>query len=253
MNLALKLASLKQSLREKKINLLSTQGFKLIYKNINLRNNKQKNLVKNAECQYFEVDNWELSRFIVKKIIPIVGYSPFPLSELLLLAGSVVRFRPDAIFEWGTHIGKSARIFYETKKYFDINCQIHSIDLPEDVFHIEHPHSMRGYLVKNKDVILHLGDGIKTSLALLSQHKYKNPLFYIDGDHSFQSVKNELLIILEKVPNANILLHDTFFQTKESGYNIGPHLAIKDCLSGNDAYKIISLDTGLPGMTLLYK
>lgn len=247
------LPSLKRCLKNKKIPLLSIKGFKLFFHYLYLRNNIKKDLTRNAESPYFEVDNWELSKFIVKKIIPIIGYKPFPLNELLLLIGAVIRFKPDAIFEWGTHVGKSARVFYETKKYFNIDCQIHSIDLPEDVFHIEHPHSNRGYLVKNKDVNLHLGDGIETSLALLSQNKYKNPLFYIDGDHSYESVKNELSIILKKAPNANILLHDTFFQTKESGYNIGPHLAIEECLSDNKSYKIIRLDTGLPGMTLLYR
>lgn len=216
-------------------------------------NTKSKQISKNTDCLYFEVDNWELSKFIVKKIIPIVGYSPFPLNELLLLSGSLVRFRPDAVFEWGTNIGNSARVFYETKKYFGIDCQIHSIDLPDDVFHSEHPHNKRGYLVKNKDVTLHLGDGVETSLSLLATHQYKNPLFFIDGDHSFESVVRELSIIMEKIPAANILLHDTFYQAKESGYNIGPYLAVEECLSHNNSYKSISLNTGLPGMTLLYK
>lgn len=244
---------MKHSLKNKRINF-STSGFKLIFRKISysLGKNKMK-IVKNAECAYYEVDNWELSEFIVKKIIPITGYRPFPLNELLLLVGTVIRFQPDAIFEWGTHIGKSARVFYEAKTYFKINCQIHSIDLPEDVFHEEHPHCNRGYLVKNKDVCLHLGDGIETSLAILSQQKYEKPLFFVDGDHSYESVKRELSAIIENVPNANILLHDTFFQSKESKYNIGPHLAINECLSDNKAYKVINLNTGLPGLTLLYK
>ena len=58
---------------------------------------------------------------------------------------------------------------------------------------------------------------------------------------------------MDNVPNVNILLHDTFFQSKEGGYNIGPHLAIEECLSGKNIYKVVSLNIGLPGMTLLYK
>jgi hypothetical protein len=253
MNIFLTLSLIKQNLRDRRIPLFSLNSFKFISKKIKPSFKNRINLAKNAECAYYEVDNWELSEFIVKKIIPITGYRPFPLNELLLLVGSVIRFQPDAIFEWGTHIGKSARVFYEAKKYFKISCQIHSIDLPDDVFHAEHPHDSRGYLVKGKDVILHLGDGIETSLALVSQHKYKNPLFYIDGDHSYESVKRELSAILDKVPHANILLHDTFFQSKESGYNIGPYLAIEECLTDNNSYKVISINTGLPGMTLLYR
>ncbi|HXB41310.1 MAG TPA: hypothetical protein VNZ49_12260, partial [Bacteroidia bacterium] len=71
---------------------------------------------------------------------------------------------------------------------------------------------------------------------------------------SYESVKKELETILKTVPNAIVLLHDTFYQSEDSGYNIGPNKAIEDVLGENkNAYKIISTNTGLPGMTLLYK
>ena len=210
--------------------------------------------VKNANCTEFEVDNWVLSQFIIKKLISVVGFHPFPLNELFLMTAAIVRSKPDVILEWGTNIGKSARIFFEMIKYFRINCEIHSIDLPDNVFHSEHPHEKRGYLVKNKNVNLHLGDGIEVSLKLLKDGSFKKPLFFLDGDNSYDSVKRELEIIMENIPNANILIHDTFFQSEESGYNIGPFVAIKDCLNNtNNSYNQLSLNTGLPGMTLLYK
>ncbi len=59
------------------------------------------------------MDNWYLSKFVVDKIVPAVGVHPFPLNELMLMSGAVVRFKPKLIFEWGTHIGKSALIFYK--------------------------------------------------------------------------------------------------------------------------------------------
>lgn len=213
-----------------------------------------KNPVKNTNCTELEVDNWVLSKFILKKLISVVGIHPFPLNELLFMTAAVVRTKPDVIFEWGTNIGKSARIFWETINYFSMDCKIHSIDLPDDVSHPEHPHKKRGYLVKNKNVDLHLGDGIDVSLRLLKDFGYKTPFFFIDGDHSYDSVKRELSIIMKEVPKANILLHDTFYQSKDSGYSIGPFMAIRDCLHHIDnSYKQLSTNTGLPGITLLYK
>src|SRR3989344_9247020 len=87
----------------------------------------------------FEVNNWVTSDFIVNKLVPIVGFHPFPLNELMLMTSAVCYFKPEFIFEWGTNIGKSARIFYEISKAFDIKTEVHSIDLPDDVFHDEHP------------------------------------------------------------------------------------------------------------------
>ena len=59
----------------------------------------------------FEVNNWIISEFIVEKLVPVVGVHPFPLDELSLMTAAVCRFQPELIFEWGTNIGKSARIF----------------------------------------------------------------------------------------------------------------------------------------------
>jgi hypothetical protein len=81
----------------------------------------------------------------------------------------------------------------------------------------------------------------------------KAPLFFIDGDHGYDSVKRELEGIIGAVPEANILLHDTFFQSPESHYNIGPYQAVQDVLRTVPPYRILRQDLGLPGMTLLYR
>ena len=210
----------------------------------------------NLHCSEFEVNNWIISEFILKKIIPVVGIHPFPLNELSLMVATVCRLNPTHIFEWGTHIGKSARIFYETADHFKINCQIHSIDLPDEIGHIEHPKANRGKLVRRiKQVILHQGDGLEVSLKICKKIREKiTPLFFLDGDHSYSSVKRELTGIIKNVPNAHILIHDTFYQSSESGYNVGPSQATQDVLSSIPTnYKIIATNTGLPGMTLLYQ
>ena len=228
---------------------------KKIYQKIKKSLTKEASI--NPNLGEFEVDNWMLSRFVVKKLLPAVGYRPFPLTELMLMSGTVCRFRPTHIFEWGTHIGKSARVFYETATYFKINTEIHSIDLPDDVSHGEHPKDKRGKLVKGKkNVFLHQGDGLNTSLSIAKGVKGEfSPLFYVDGDHSYESVKRELEGIIDNVPNATILLHDTFYQSEDSGYNVGPFQAIEDVLDAHPGhgYSRIDTKTGLPGMTLLYK
>lgn len=215
--------------------------------------------VLNLDCTEFEVDNWVISDFILKELVPIVGIRPFPLNELVLMVAAVCRLRPTHIFEWGTHLGKSARIFYETSRKFKIGVEIHSIDLPDDVEHVEHPKNQRGVLVKNiTDVKLYQGDGLSTSLEIYRSIKDKfqcRPLLFLDGDHEYESVKRELRGVIDNVPNANIIVHDTFYQSPNSGYNIGPHQAFQDVLPElrKKGYKTIGTSIGLPGMILVYK
>jgi len=135
------------------------------------------------------------------------------------------------------------------------NAIINSIDLPDDIEHIEHPGNQRGVKVKGlKNVIIHQGDGLNTSLDIANKLKRNNKLlFFLDGDHSYESVSRELNGIYNAFPKSYILIHDTFYQSSNSGYNIGPYEAVRDFLEKNpNQYKKISTDIGLPGMTFLY-
>lgn len=211
----------------------------------------------NPNSTEFEVNNWILSEFVVRRLVPAVGMHPYPLNELMLMAGAVCRFKPSHVFEWGTNIGLSARVFYETAKHFNIPMEIHSIDLPDDVEHNEHPGETRGQLVKGKSgVTLHLGDGLNTALEIYQTlPKNSSVLFFVDGDHSQKSVSRELEAIITQVEQPRVLLHDTFFQSADAKYNLGPHLAINDVLERFDKdkkLKKLQVNTGLPGMTLIY-
>ena len=65
---------------------------------------------------------------------------------------------------------------------------------------------------------------------------------------------NRLAIISSNVPNANFIVHDTFYQTSDSGYNIGPHKAVIEFLEINkDDYIVHDSQLGLPGITCLIK
>ncbi|MDO9406425.1 MAG: CmcI family methyltransferase [Polaromonas sp.] len=208
----------------------------------------------NPASTEFEVNNWLLSEFIVKKLVPVVGMHPYPIAELQLMAAAVCRFKPEQVFEWGTNIGKSARIFFETGKRFNIPMEIHSVDLPDDIDHQEHPRSDRGRLVRGRaGVTLHQADGLATAIALHARNPGKRTLVFIDGDHSHASVLRELQGITQAMPQAAILLHDTFYQSDDAGYNTGPFRAIEETLAMMPGrYRRIAVTTGLPGMTLLY-
>ncbi|NCN25881.1 class I SAM-dependent methyltransferase [Candidatus Falkowbacteria bacterium] len=175
------------------------------------------------------------------------------MDELMLMTASVVYFKPTHIFDWGTYVGKSARIFYEIVRFYKLKSEIHSIDLPDDILRVENPGKNRGRMVRGKkNVFLHQGDGVQKSLEILNNKNVDaRPLFFVDGDHSFRVVSSELSVIKKSFPNAPILVHDTFYQLPVAGYNTGPYSAVKELIS--DGYINISTQMGLPGMTLLYK
>lgn len=212
----------------------------------------------NHQCEQLEVNNWVVSEFVMYDLVPVVGVHPYPLNELCLMVAAVACLKPTHVFEWGTNLGKSARIFYESARRFSTGTRIYSVDLPEEIDHVEHPHEKRGMFVKGLDgVTLLLGDGLDTSFNLCREMKAQrtfSPLFFIDGDHSYDSVRRELEAIISNVPEANILLHDTFYQSQESNYNIGPYRAVEDVLAATrQQYSRLSQNLGLPGMTLLYR
>ena len=150
------------------------------------------------------------SKFVVESLVARVGHWPYPPGELQLMTIALLWWQPDMIFEWGTNLGNSARIFHWIAEAFDINTQIHSIDLPPDVSHAENVRELRGLLVGDfSDVHLHLGDGVNKAIELCVALKPRKPLFYVDGDHSAETVTRELEAIRTAVPIAPILLDDT--------------------------------------------
>ena len=212
--------------------------------------------VVNLNCTEFEVNNWIISDFIVSRLIPIVGTHPYPLCELMLMVSAVCKLKPTIIFEWGTNIGKSARIFHETSQYLHINTLIHTIDLPRDKRHPQNLYSQRAlYVIKSNHILLHEGDGLTTALRIWKNNSgNQTVLFFLDGDHSYASVRKELYGIVKNIPNAHILVHDTFYQSQKSGYNIGPYQAVQEFLRKHRSmYHVYTCNLGLPGMVLMVR
>ena len=212
------------------------------------------NPVRNAGAAVFEVDLWTLSQFLIDRIVPLLGVHPYPLNEQLLMVAAACRIRPGVVFDWGTHIGASARLFHECSKAFDLVYDIHSIDLPADASHVEHPGEQHGRLVRGlAGVHLHRGDGVAVALEQWDRlGRPSRPLFFLDGDHAYESVLRELGAIFDTVADASVLAHDTFYQSAESGYNVGPARAIEDVVARFPGrFTTITSGLGLPGMTLL--
>lgn len=210
--------------------------------------------VRNANASEFEVDLWVLSRFLLEKVLPVVGIYPYPLNELLLMTGAACWLKPPVVFDWGTNIGASARIFYECNETFKLGYEIHSVDLPPDATHVEHPGEEHGRLVRGLDnVHLHRGDGVEVALAQWQKlGSPKRSLFFVDGDHAYESVRDELNRIFSTIPDASVLAHDTFFQSAESNYNVGPARAIDEIVEKfPERFRVFQSGLGLPGMTLL--
>ncbi len=211
-------------------------------------------IAQNPAASEFEVDLWSLSRFALDRLVPVIGVHPYPLNEQLLLSAAACRLKPKMIFEWGTHYGASARLFWECAQAFHLDYEIHSVDLPADATHVEHPGRERGRLVRGLPGIhLHLGDGVSVALEQWERLGCPaRPLFFVDGDHAYESVSSELERIFAKVHDASAIVHDTFFQSAESGYNVGPADAVRDTVLRHPArFKVIHSGLGLPGMTLL--
>jgi cephalosporin hydroxylase len=189
------------------------------------------------------------SKFVAESLLPRAGYWPYPPGELHLLTVTLLWWQPDMIFEWGTNVGNSARIFHWIAEAFEIDTEIHSIDLPSDVSHVENVKELRGSLVRDfSDVHLHLGDGVNKALELFAALKPRRPLFYVDGDHRADTVTRELEAVWATAPVAPILLDDTH----DWGIADSPRPAMLQFLERHDGeYEVFETVATLPGMSLL--
>ena len=97
------------------------------------------------------------------------------------------------------------------------------------------------------------GHGVKVALDQWQKlGRPKRPLFFVDGDHAYESVRDELSDIFSTIPDASALAHDTFFQSEESSYNVGPARAIDEIIGKFPSrFHVTKSGLGLPGMTLL--
>jgi cephalosporin hydroxylase len=198
---------------------------------------------------FLETEKWVLSRWL-PSLVRVVGTHPFPLDELLTMAGAFEYHRPELVVDIGTHLGKSARVWYEVAKWLGEPCQIHTIDL-FDPNHSEFPGKLLGQFIRGLPVTQHLGDGYAVAEDLILANRGKRVLLFLDGDHAYEIVLRELQLATLLRPGAScILVHDTFYQP-DASYNHGPYLAIEEFRKAFPFRQVVHLQLGLPGLSYL--
>lgn len=144
----------------------------------------------------------------------IPGYGD---DEVRFFAETLEKFRPNYIFEWGTNVGASARIFYEIGTQF-LTLRITTIEHPDDQTP-DHPGHRYGLWCEGFEPHIQMlkGDGVTVALEEFERlGKPERSLFFLDGDHSYTAVSRELILIGEAAPNAVILVHDTNHPVEET-------------------------------------
>lgn len=195
-----------------------------------------------------ECDKWCASE-IIQQISRIVGVHPYPFDELMLMAAAFQYIRPTIVIEIGTHIGKSARIWWELSRAYRIPAAIHTIDL-FDATHDEYPAEQLGKMIKGLPVTQHVGDGYAVAGSLLTTAAQSRCLLFLDGDHAYESVARELSLAVKYTQVACVLVHDTFYQP-DSTYNHGPYEAVRDFVANHSVKQVVHAHLGLPGMSYL--
>jgi hypothetical protein len=132
--------------------------------------------------------------------------------EVLFMAKTMRDLRPGVVFEWGTNVGASARIFREAASVLGFSCEVHTFELPAELAALDrdHPGERLGLHSGGVPGIWHhFGDGLYSALLLHARIRPSRALFYLDGCHKAGVVLHELESIASAAPEAVILVHDT--------------------------------------------
>lgn len=168
--------------------------------------------------------------------------------EVIFAAKVMERLRPTHVFEWGTNVGASARLFYETAQDLGFHCEVHTVELPIELAYLDrdHPGENRyGLWIQGLPIHGHLGDGLIESLRLYKETKPERALFFVDGCHEYKHVLNEFRSIAKAAPSAVILAHDT-------RHLAGPAKAVKTFLKDAPRRYLREVCKSDAGMTALW-
>lgn len=161
--------------------------------------------------------------------LAIPGYGD---DEIRFIAETVGALRPTHIYEWGTNVGASARIFHEAAP----KALVTTVEHPDDQTY-DHPGHRYGLWCEGFDRIEMLwGDGVTVALERFDAHDGpERALFFLDGDHSYWAVTRELDAIAQAAPRGVILCHDTSHEIEDT------EAAVEDFLDAYGHYDAIWL------------
>ena len=149
--------------------------------------------------------------------------------------GSVLeRFRPTHVFEWGTNVGASARLFYEAALEFGYECEVHTVELPDSLSHLDrdHPGHRHGQWIEGLSIHAHRGLGLTLSMQLWVDLRPDRALFFLDGNHTYAVVLEELQSLSNLRPQPVVMIHDTNRLTGEAVsrfHRRNPEFIREDC------------------------
>ena len=195
-----------------------------------------------------EVDKRHAAKLAIQ-MQRIIGVRAYSLDELCLMVAAFWFHAPQVVIDIGTHVGRSARVFWELKHCFDTSTQIHTIDIC-DPSHPEYPGPNLGRYIRRTDVVQHIGDSSVVGREIISSRPNARYLLFVDGDHEYPSVCRDLSLLELVAPGSCALVHDTFYQPG-SGYNHGPYEAVCQFVAEHEVQQVVHLQTGLPGMSYI--
>ena len=174
-------------------------------------------------------------------------------------------FKPKSVLEIGTHIGASTVNIAAALKFNQTDCKIeptfHTLDIKDVNSTSKKPWLDFGMnkspleLIKNIDCDSFVRFITDMSINYLEKTTHKYDFIFLDGDHSSQTVYQELPLALSKLNKGGIiLLHDYYPNGKliwNNNYIIyGPYLAIERYINEGVDIDIIPLGA-LPWETKL--
>ena len=195
-----------------------------------------------------EVNKWAASSMVLA-LQRIVGDQPYPLDELLMMTAVFAYHRPEVVIDIGTHLGKSARVWHELSTRLQTGSTVHTIDVL-DPTHPEFPSARHAEFVRNTPVKTHIGDGAAVAADLIRAEPGRRFLLFLDGDHRYETVLQELELVRLLADESGVLLHDTFYQPSSS-YNHGPYLALQHFAKTFPTKQMLHMHAGLPGMSYM--
>lgn len=138
--------------------------------------------------------------------------------EVQFFESILTRLRPTHVFEWGTNVGASARLFYEASLELGYPCEVHTTEIPDELSMLDrdHPGHRYGTWIKDTPIHAHRGYGLIESNRLWKELHPPQALFFLDGNHSYGVVRAELEGVSDLDPDAVIVVHDTIRYTGEA-------------------------------------
>lgn len=163
------------------------------------------------------------------------GLPAYGDQEVEFFESVLVRLRPTHVFEWGTNVGASARLFYEGARELGYKCEVHTIEIPDELGLLDrdHPGQRYGQWIQNLPIHTHRGFGLIESIRLHGELNPNQALFYLDGNHSYGVVLAELEEVSALDSDAVIMVHDTINYTDpaiDSFVTDHPKYEREDCL-----------------------